>query len=137
MQLHASCIAFDGKGVLIKGRSGSGKSSLALNLISLGAALVSDDRTNIRVENDWPYAYAPERLLGLIEARGVGILKLDALRKARIELVIDLDQTETERMPLSRETVINGHAIPLLHKSESPHFFAAIRLYVLAGKALV
>jgi len=47
---HASCVDFDGKGVLILGASGSGKSSLALACMSLGARLVGDDY----VEN-WPW----------------------------------------------------------------------------------
>lgn len=45
--LHASCVALDGRGLLILGPSGSGKSALALELMALGADLVADDRTEI------------------------------------------------------------------------------------------
>ena len=47
--LHASCVSINGNGVLICGSSGSGKSSLAINLIALGAELVADDRTIVRM----------------------------------------------------------------------------------------
>ena len=48
--LHASCVASDGRAVLIAGPSGSGKSDLALRLMDRGFTLVSDDRTIIRKE---------------------------------------------------------------------------------------
>ena len=49
--LHGSCVAVEGRGVLIVGPSGAGKSSLALALMALGAELVADDRTEVRLEN--------------------------------------------------------------------------------------
>jgi HPr kinase/phosphorylase len=47
--LHASCIALEGRGLLILGPSGAGKSSLAIRMMALGASLVSDDRTLVSV----------------------------------------------------------------------------------------
>ena len=46
--LHVSTVAIGGRAVLIGGRSGQGKSDLALRLIDRGAALVSDDYTHVR-----------------------------------------------------------------------------------------
>ena len=43
--IHASCVAIDGRALLIEGASGDGKSDLALRLIDRGATLVSDDYT--------------------------------------------------------------------------------------------
>jgi len=136
MRLHASCVAFDGKGVLIRGASGSGKSTLALNLVAFGAMLVADDQVLISCPEGWPVARAPRSLAGVIEARGIGLLQADHCRAARLHLVVDMDVTETDRLPEDRTTVIAGHALPLLHKIESAHFAAALRQYVLGGKAL-
>ena len=47
--IHANGVSFDGKGLLILGASGAGKSSLTFEMIALGATLVSDDRTCLRV----------------------------------------------------------------------------------------
>ena len=46
--LHMSCVAIDGRAVLIAGRSGRGKSDLALRLLDRGAGLVSDDYVFVR-----------------------------------------------------------------------------------------
>ena len=45
--LHATCVAIDGRGVVLTGASGAGKSGLGLQLIDGGAMLVSDDVTAI------------------------------------------------------------------------------------------
>lgn len=135
MQLHASCVAFGGKGILIRGASGSGKSTLALALLAIGADLVADDRTDIAVREGWPVASPPAALEGLIEVRGLGLLRADAKAPARLVVVIDLDQTETARLPEPKTITLGGQSLPLLHKIESAHFAAALRQYVLCGKA--
>ncbi|MEL7116708.1 MAG: HPr kinase/phosphatase C-terminal domain-containing protein [Pseudomonadota bacterium] len=135
MQLHASCVAFDGRAVLICGASGSGKSSLALQLMAYGAQLVADDRVDLTQLDEWPIASAPSQLQGLIEARGVGILKADSIARAPLHLVVDLGTTESERVPTDRCTALFDQPIPLIHKVESAHFAAAIRQYLLGGKA--
>ena len=55
---------------------------------------------------------------------------------ARITVVVDLDHEETARLPKDRITRIAGQTLPLLHKVESPHFAAALRQYVMGGKAM-
>ena len=45
--MHATCVDINGSGVLIVGRSGSGKSSLAINLLALGSTLVADDQCEL------------------------------------------------------------------------------------------
>ena len=136
MLLHASCVAHQGRGVLIRGASGSGKSGLALQLMALGAMLVSDDRTEVIVRDGWPVARPPDALAGLIEARGIGILTAD-WAPARLVLAVDLDLVETERLPPDRRTTILGQRIALLHKAESLHFAASILQYLKGGKAAV
>jgi len=74
VRLHATAVAFEGKGVLITGRSGSGKSSLALQLMAIGHTLIADDQTDVTRHADRLWASAPPSIKGMIEARGVGIL---------------------------------------------------------------
>lgn len=136
MLLHASCVAYGPAGVLISGRSSSGKSSLALTFLALGAELISDDQTVIELQDGSPIAKAPKALRGLIEARGIGLLHAQTRPLARIDLVIDLDQTETARLPPDRTTRLLDHPVALLHKVESPHFAVGILQYLKGGKAI-
>ena len=135
MLMHASCVAFAKNGALITGRSGSGKSSLSLELMAFGAELVSDDQTLIKLRDGWPVAKAPANLRGLIEARGIGLLSAETRASVRVTLVIDMDQIETERLPPHRETTLLETSIALLHKVETPHFAAGIIHYMKGGKA--
>ncbi len=132
--LHASCVALDKSGVLILGASGAGKSSLALQLMALGADLVSDDRTCVRRESDGLLASAPATIKGLIEARGVGVLVADPCPVAHIRLVIDLDQEELDRLPPMRRYNLLGQTLPLLHNVKAAHFAAAILQYLKGGR---
>lgn len=127
---HASAVAFDGRGVLILGQAGAGKSALSLELMALGAVLVSDDRVILSSEDARIMATAPDAIRGMIEARHVGILKADSA-PAEIVLAINLDKTETDRLPPKRHIAILGQRLPLLHKAESRHFAPAIRQYLL------
>ena len=111
--LHASCVAIGGRGVLIAGRSGSGKSDLCLRLIDRGADLVSDDYTAVTGRGGRLFATAPERIAGLLEIRGLGIVEFPAMRDVPICLLADLDGT-VERLPDPGIREILGLAIPML-----------------------
>lgn len=132
--LHASCVAVEGRGLLILGPSGSGKSALALNLIALGADLVSDDRTDLHVAGDDLVASPPPAIRGLIEARGVGILRLPALQQANIALVVDLGQSECTRLPPQRDVTILGMRCDLVLGVPHAHFPAAILCYLKGSR---
>jgi len=136
MRLHASCVALNGRAVLIMGQSGTGKSALALQLMALGADLVSDDQTLLGIGENGPAAAPPAPLRGLIEARGVGLLRVPPADPAPVVLAVDLDQTETERLPHPRALDLLGTSVPLLHKVEGPHF-AATLLEILKGRTIV
>lgn len=87
-------------GVLILGASGSGKSDLALRLIERGASLVADDRVDLFVTDGRLKARAPERLAGLIEIRGLGIMTFPYEAEATLGLAVELvDSSDTMRMP--------------------------------------
>lgn len=109
--IHVSCIAIGGRGVLIAGRSGSGKSDLALRLIDRGAALVSDDYTEVQAADGRLLARAPERIAGKIEVRGIGIVDFPAEADVPVCLLADLDQVP-ERLPQAGATEIGGMCIP-------------------------
>jgi HPr kinase/phosphorylase len=134
--LHATAVALAGRGALITGPSGSGKSGLALELMALGARLVADDGVLLRLSPDGRVlARAPEAIRGRIEARGMGLLYADPVDDVPLSLVVDLAQTETDRLPPERTTTFLGVTLPLLHKVASPHFTAAIRQYLVAGRS--
>lgn len=97
--IHASCVAFGERAALITGPSGSGKSALALHLIALGAELVADDRVALSMRGAAVIARAPDAIAGLIEARGVGLLRMTARPAAEIALVADLSTVERDRLP--------------------------------------
>ncbi|MFN7223394.1 MAG: HPr kinase/phosphorylase [Paracoccaceae bacterium] len=132
--LHATTIAFDAKAILLTGASGSGKSSLALQLMAIGADLVADDRSVLIRQGDAVVASCPVTIAGLIEARGVGILQVSYLAQAAVSVVVDLDQLETDRLPVQRFITILGQSLTLVLGNKSPHFPAALKYFVLHGR---
>ena len=132
--VHGTCVALFGQGVLILGASGSGKSSLALHLMALGAELVSDDRTVLTPDVDAVIATCPAPIAGMIEARGVGLLAAHSREQAPVRLVIDLDQIEKARLPDPREVEIAGRVITCLHKVDAASFPAAIVQLMKGGR---
>jgi HPr kinase/phosphorylase len=133
--LHAGCVALDGRGLLILGPSGSGKSALALQLMALGCGLVSDDRTCLHRDGGALIATAPPALRGLIEAWGIGLLAAGTMAGARLVCAVDLGVVETERMPPARSRSWQGISLPLLHNVATPAFPAALLQYLRAGPA--
>jgi hypothetical protein len=111
--VHATCVAIGGRGVLLAGRSGAGKSDLALRLIDRGAVLVSDDYTELRGVGDVLLARAPAAIAGKIEIRGIGIVDMIAAEGAAICLYADLDRPP-ERMPEAATIRLAGLDIPLV-----------------------
>ena len=132
--LHASAVALNGRGLLILGPSGAGKSSLALRLMSLGARLVADDRIELAREGDTLVASCPPPLRGLIEARGIGLLRTDPAPSADVALAVDLAQTETDRLPPDRRITILRVSLPLVLASPHAHFADALMLYLRHGR---
>lgn len=94
LRLHGSCVARAGAGVLLLGPSGSGKSDLALRLLNQGFVLVADDQVDIADG----CASAPEALAGLLEVRGLGIVRLPYVANVKLRLVVVLSE-DGERLP--------------------------------------
>jgi HPr kinase/phosphorylase len=113
--VHATAVAIGGCAMLLRGPSGSGKSDLALRLIDAGARLVADDRSEVWRDGKVLLVRSPAAIAGLIEVRGVGILRLVPLRATRLSLLVDLVAPETvERLPDRKSEAILGVSLPLV-----------------------
>ena len=102
LNVHATLISFQGKGILLTGESGSGKSDLALRLImEQNAKLVADDRVILEKHNDKLIGYAPLNLANKLEVRGLGIVEFKAKKKEQISLCVNLckNRADVERLP--------------------------------------
>lgn len=112
--LHATSVAIDGRVILLRGPSGSGKSDLALRLIDRGAALVSDDYTLVKRIDGRLVATAPDTIRGQMEVRGIGIVAMAALTDAPVALIADLFDP-VDRMPLEPvHRTVAGIAVPVV-----------------------
>ena len=112
--LHVSSVARDGGAILIAGRSGVGKSDLALRLIDRGATLISDDYTLVRRVNGRLLASAPATIAGKLEVRNLGILDFDHVDDVPVCLFVDLDRP-AERQPEGDESMsVAGVPIPVI-----------------------
>jgi serine kinase of HPr protein (carbohydrate metabolism regulator) len=111
--IHAGCVAIGGRGVLIAGASGAGKSDLALRLIDRGADLVSDDYTRLRAEAGRLMAAPPDTIAGKIEVRGVGIIAKPYVRDVPVALLVDLELAP-ERLPEPARRTVAGVDLPTI-----------------------
>ncbi len=113
--IWGNVVSIDGRGVLLRGPSGIGKSDLALRLIDAGASLVADDRVEIAREGDSLIARAPEALSGRMEVRGIGIVSVQAVQRVSLVLVIDLVPLEqVPRMPDPGRWTHLGISMPVI-----------------------
>lgn len=97
--MHGVFLQIYGKGVLLTGESGMGKSEIALELIKKGHLLVADDRVDCAVIHKQIIGQAPEILKQMLEIRGVGIINVSkmfgvasVLDKAMVDLNIHIEQ---------------------------------------------
>lgn len=99
--------------MILRGPSGCGKSDLALRLIRQGARLVADDITVIGTDRDGLTASAPPAIAGMIEVRGIGIVRLPYAASTKLAAVIDLVAgTAVERMPEPATCELLGVQVP-------------------------
>jgi HPr kinase/phosphorylase len=114
--IHASAVLVGARAVLIRGPSGAGKSRLALDLLDAArggrlafARLIADDRAALEASHGRLLIRPASALAGLIEVRGLGIMRMPYEPVAVVGLVVDL-AADAERLPAAgaRQTVIEG-----------------------------
>ena len=110
---QASCVAIRGRGVLIEGEPGGGKSSLALALIDRGATLVGDDGVLLEARDKRLWALPPPAIAGLLEIRNVGLATLPAA-PAPLALVLRLDPDATRHIEAPERTTLAGLDLPMV-----------------------
>lgn len=117
--IHGTGIFLEGRGLLLKGPSGSGKSDLALRMMAVGAELVGDDYVSVsRTENGRLLMAAPDNIAGRIEVRNVGIMAAPHRPEAELDLALDLvaagEIRRLERLPTWKTVTLEGVDIPCL-----------------------
>jgi serine kinase of HPr protein (carbohydrate metabolism regulator) len=127
--VHATSVALRARGrwraVLLRGPSGSGKSDLALRLIEAGGRLVADDQTHLARRGRSLFASPPAALAGMIEARGVGIVRLarnQLQARAAVALLVDLVPSERiDRLPEPQTETLLDITLPRLDLAPFEH----------------
>lgn len=117
LKIQATLVSLACKGVLICGKSGSGKSDLALRLLENKAArLVADDVVLLSVHNGRLCGRAPDTLSGLLEVRGIGIVRYDCLEESPVNLVVRLTDNpqNVERLPEEQWENLSGVTVPAM-----------------------
>ena len=111
--IHATAVSIGGRGVLLLGLPGSGKSDLALRLIDRGALLIADDR--VVVGPGVPSLLsALATIAGKIEVRGVGIVDMPHVAEVPAALAVRLDAV-SERLPEPQRFALGDGSVPLIH----------------------
>ena len=111
---QAGCVLIKGRGVLIEGEPGLGKSSLALALIDRGAQLVGDDGVVLTQRLGQLFAAPHPRTQGLLEVRNLGLLPFPFCESAPIALILQLTPDAPRYIETADEQIIAGLAIPLI-----------------------
>ncbi|MDZ4307803.1 serine kinase [Allopontixanthobacter sp.] len=114
MVLHqAGCIAVGGRGILIEGPPGSGKTTLALMLLDRGAALVGDDGVELAIRLGHLWAMPPAHTAGKLEIRGVGIIDLP-VTQAPVSLRLILSPDAPRYIEQADSSEVAGARLPTL-----------------------
>ncbi len=154
MLIHATTLLLGEIGVVIRGASGAGKSSLAAQWLAspprlphMGSALicrlVADDQTRICAQNGRLLAGAPASLVGLLEMRGLGIASLKATNSTpsaflhgryekKVDVGLVIDRVESDRMPENGEETVVLEGIPLPRLVLSPRLPDPTAHFILA-----
>jgi HPr kinase/phosphorylase len=137
--IHATAVAietvFGPRAVLLRGCSGSGKSDLGLRLIDAGGRLVADDQSELKRRGALIIVRSPPTIAGLIEVRGLGIVRVEALAEAPLALIADLAAPEMiERLPERAKERLLGLDLPRI--AVAPFEVSAAAKVALAVRAV-
>jgi HPr kinase/phosphorylase len=122
--VHATALAMGDRGVVIRGPSGSGKSDLALRCLGLAASelvplpfrLIADDWVELARAGVAVALTCPHAIVGRLEVRGVGIVRIQPVETAQLALVVDLvsQSQPIERLPENETAELLGLRVPRL-----------------------
>ncbi len=135
--VHGTAVARAGRGVLILGASGAGKSALALELMAMGGDLVADDAVLLQKSGAKVVMLCPASISGRIEARGVGILSVKPIAQAGLAFIVDLDKTDPSRLPKPRFQTLLGVEHRLICGKGQPGLGAVIWCLLGGGRLLL
>lgn len=137
--IHATALIVGRCGILIRGPSGSGKSALALSLLQAAdgtfARLVGDDRIHLEARHDRLLMRPATALQGLIEVRGLGIVRVPFEPVAVAHLVVDIEAADTRRLPASADlvTLIEGVRVARLPVAAGLEAQSRLRAFLRLG----
>jgi HPr kinase/phosphorylase len=132
--IHATCVVLGEAGILIRGAAGTGKSTLARELVHAAcrsgrfASLVSDDRTRIVERHGRLVAQVVADIAGRLEARGAGIFAVAHEPSAIVRLVVDLLDEQPDRLPDLEDQAISlcGVMVPRLRQQAGAPSFSLV-----------
>ena len=123
-RIHGSSIALEDNGVLIVGRSGSGKSELALRLIDSGGTLISDDQTLCLKKQNEIFLFSIKAIYGLLEIRNMGIIKVPYVENVKMKIIVSLVQKKTVQLYSKNKKRLLGINFP--HLEIEPNEISAV-----------
>ncbi|MGF1502501.1 MAG: HPr kinase/phosphorylase [Paracoccaceae bacterium] len=135
--MHGSAVALRDQGLLITGEPGAGKTSLAVEMMALGAELIADDWVQIeRGRAVGLVISAPKPIAGLVELRGIGLIRLPHMDQAPLTCIVDMNRSTRDRLPMPHRRTLLGVACPVVSGAERPGLAAAMMAVLRAGGLL-
>lgn len=132
IQIHATAFIYRDQGCLVLGDAGSGKTSLAAQMLLHGAELIADDQVLLTQADGSLVAQAPATTQGVMELRGMGLIRL-AYTRAPIHCVIQLQMDAVERLPEPETKRWLEVEVPMIRLQQGDHGAAArLALYLQA-----
>ncbi|MGF1444782.1 MAG: HPr kinase/phosphorylase [Pikeienuella sp.] len=132
--IHGSAVTLKDRGLLITGDPGSGKSQLAAEMLALGAGLIADDW--VVIERGLAVGLvmsAPRPIQGMLELRGIGLVRLPYVDQAPLTCIVDLNRAPGERLPEPMTRGLLGWPCPVMFGRERPGLAAALIAVLSAG----
>jgi serine kinase of HPr protein (carbohydrate metabolism regulator) len=136
--VHGSAVVIGDDGILIRGASGAGKSSLALALTAAARAegrfarLIADDRVILSPCHGRIVMRTPSAIAGLVEVRGAGLAKVPHLDAALLRLIVDIDAS-APRYPEEEERRGSIHGIAIRRLITRPEMGVTAVMHILSG----
>ena len=135
--VHGSAVAWKDRGLLITGDSGSGKTALAVELIALGAGLVADDWVLVERGRAAGLVMSPPApIAGLVELRGVGLIRLAYTDQAPLMCIVDLNREPDARLPTPQQRTLLGIHCPVIAGKGMDRLASALMAVMRAGGLL-